>query len=163
MALELLGPVAREAVEEVLPRARPQEEDVRPDAARAGLARPADDLGELLGPIRDPGEDRRHPDRRAHAGFHEPLQRAEPLTWRRGAGLRLPPDLLVERRNRERDGDLGAPSRLDEHVDVADDHRAAGDDAERVRRVRQRLETRASQSVAALGRLVRIGRRADRD
>src|SRR5579862_1259934 len=46
-----LRPVAREAFEEVLARARLQVEDVRPDAAGAGLARGADDLGELLGSV----------------------------------------------------------------------------------------------------------------
>src|SRR5204863_94760 len=48
-------------------------------------------------------------------------------------------------------------------VEVTDDHRAARDDRERVVRVTQRLEARARELVAALGRLVRISRGAERD
>src|SRR4051812_31525761 len=51
--VELLGPLAGELLEEVLAGPRPEEEDVRPDAARTGLAGCTDDLGELLGPVRD--------------------------------------------------------------------------------------------------------------
>src|SRR5437762_1211208 len=60
VALELLGPVAREALEEVLARARAQEEDVAPEMRRARLARGAHDLRELLGPVGDARQDRRH-------------------------------------------------------------------------------------------------------
>ena len=91
------------------------------------------------------------------------LERLEAPARRRGAGLGAPPDLLVERRHREDDADLGPRRRLDEDVEVADDHRAARDQAERVRRVAERLEAAAGQPVAALGRLVRVGRGADRD
>jgi hypothetical protein len=54
-------------------------------------------------------------------------------------------------------------ARLGEHVDVAHDERPARDDRERTFRVRERLDARARQAIAALRRLVRIGRRADRD
>ena len=54
VALELLGPVQREVLEEVLPRSGLQEEQVRPDPAGTGLAGRANDLGELLDPIADP-------------------------------------------------------------------------------------------------------------
>jgi hypothetical protein len=57
VALELLGPVQREVLEEVLPRSGLQEEQVRPDPAGTGLAGRANDLGELLGPIADPRQD----------------------------------------------------------------------------------------------------------
>ena len=53
--------------------------------------------------------------------------------------------------------------RLLEHVDVAHDQRAARDHRERRRRAPEHLEARARQPVAALGRLVRVGRGADRD
>ena len=59
--------------------------------------------------------------------------------------------------------DVGTARGLGEHVDVADDHRAAGDDAERVAGRRERLEAAARQAVAALRRLVRIRRGADHD
>ena len=52
---------------------------------------------------------------------------------------------------------------LGEHVDVAHDHRPARDDRERVRGVAKHLEAAPREAVAALGRLVRIGRGADRD
>ena len=57
--------------------------------------------------------------------------------WRGGAvpGSVLPPDLLVERRHRERDRDLGPARGLGEDVDVAHDHRPARDQPERVRGV----------------------------
>ena len=54
-------------------------------------------------------------------------------------------------------------SRLREHVDVADDQRPAGDDAERARRLTQGLDAAARQPVAALGGLVWVGGRPDRD
>ena len=91
------------------------------------------------------------------------LMRAQPLARVRGRRLALAPDVVVERRDRERDRDVRAARRLLEHVDVADDHRPARDDRERVRRGREDLEARARQPVAALGRLVRVGRGADDD
>ena len=69
----------------------------------------------------------------------------------------------VERRHRERHRHVGALRRLDEHVDVAHDQRAARDQRERVRGLGEHLEAGARQAVAALGRLVRVGRGADRD
>ena len=57
IVVELLRVVARKRLEEVLPRARPQEEEVRPDAGRARLACRLDDLAELFGPVGDTGED----------------------------------------------------------------------------------------------------------
>ena len=50
-----------------------------------------------------------------------------------------------------------------EHVEVADDHRAARDDRERVRGVGRAPRCTRASAVAALRRLVRIGRRADHD
>ena len=73
------------------------------------------------------------------------------------------PHVLVDGRDGERHRDRRALGRLDEHVEVADDHRPARDDRQRVRRVAQHLEARACQLVAAFGRLVGIGCGADRD
>ena len=103
VARQLLGPVAREVLEEVLARPGPEEEQVRPDAGRSGLARGAHDLRELLRPVGEPGEDRRHADARVDSGVDELADRAQTLARVRGRRLGLPPDVLVERRDRERD------------------------------------------------------------
>ena len=127
------------------------------------LARSADDVGELLRAVGDARQDRCEPDRGAHAGVDESCERAQALTRRRGAGLCPPPYLEVDGRHGERDRHLGAARRLGEHVDVAHDQRPARDDRERVARGGERLEAGARQPVVALGRLVGIGGRADRD
>ena len=80
-----------------------------------------------------------------------------------GRRLGLAPDVFVEGRDRERDRDARAARSLGEHVDVADDHRAARDDAERGARLGEGLDARAGEAVAALCRLVRVGGGADRD
>ena len=54
VVVQLLGVVARERFEEVLSGTGPEEEQVRPDSARARLASRADDLLELLGAVGDP-------------------------------------------------------------------------------------------------------------
>ena len=59
--------------------------------------------------------------------------------------------------------DLGPPRRLLQDVDVAHDQRPARDQAERRPRPSEHLDARAREPVAALGRLVRVGRGADRD
>src|SRR5262249_12492948 len=46
---------------------------------------------------------------------------------------------------------------------VPDDQRPPGDDRERARRFREGLDAGTRQAITALRRLVRIGRRADRD
>ena len=75
----LLGPVAGERIEEVLARARAGGGGRSP---RCGAPRPAraacDRLGELLGPVREPGQDRRDRDVRADAGVDEPADDLEP-------------------------------------------------------------------------------------
>src|SRR6185437_562900 len=73
------------------------------------------------------------------------------------------PDLLVQRGHREHDTDLGARGGICEDVEVANDHRAARDQAERVGRVAKRLEAPTRELVAPFRGLVRVGGRADRD
>ena len=160
---EQLGPVPVERGEEVLARSRPQVEEVRPDPGRSRRARLAHDLGEQLGPVAQPRQDRRHPDPRVDPGLHEPRERAEPLARRRRSRLGAAPDLVVERRDGEGDRDVGAAGRLGEHVDVAHDQRPPRDDRERARCLREGLDAGAREAVAALRRLVRIGRCSDRD
>src|ERR671931_359337 len=117
----------------------------------------SDREGELLG-------DHRRLGLQAHAAAVADAvlrcQRVDPLAQR--LRLRLAPDVLVERRDRERDRDVRPARGLDEHVDVADDHRPARDDAERVVGLGERLEAAPRQLVVALRRLVRVRRRADR-
>src|SRR5918995_3142370 len=105
---ELLGPVLGEVREEVLARSGSQEEQVGPDAGRARVTRRAHDLPQLLGPVGDAGQDRRHPDARVDARLDKRLDRPQPLAWVSGRGLRSLPDLVVQRRDRERHGDRGA-------------------------------------------------------
>jgi hypothetical protein len=147
----------------VLARPRSQEEHVRPDSAGTGRTRGAHDRIELLRRVRDPGQDRRHPDRGADAGVDELRERPQPLGRRRRRRLRAPPHVEIDGRNRERHRHRHPSSRFGEDVQVADDHRPARDDRERRLRLRQHLEARARQAVAAFRRLVRVGGRADRD
>ena len=160
---EQLRPVAPEALEEVLARSGLKVEDVRPDAACAGLAGGAHDLGELLGPVGDAGEDRRHPHRRPDPRADELLEGTQALPWRGGSGLGEPPDLDVESRHREGDRDLGAASGVGEHVEVPDDHRPAGDEPERVCRLGEHLDAGPGEPEAPLGGLIGVGGRTDRD
>src|ERR1051326_5214185 len=50
---QLLGPILGQVLEEMLPRARSEEEQIRPDAGRSGLTGGADDLAQLLGAVGD--------------------------------------------------------------------------------------------------------------
>src|SRR5205085_4356900 len=84
--------------------------------------------------------------------------------WRGcGAWLGPPPDVLVERRDAEGDVETGAPGEIGKHVDVANDHRTAGDDSRRVGVVGERLQAGAGQTVGALGGLVGVGGGPDDD
>jgi len=56
VALELLRPVAREVLEEVLARPRLEVEPLRPDPCGAGLTRGAYDVGEELGLVGESGQ-----------------------------------------------------------------------------------------------------------
>src|SRR5207247_9700068 len=89
-------------LEEMLPGTGPKEEEVGPDPGGAHLSGRPDDLPQLLGPVGDAGQDRRHADARLHAGVNERLHRLEPLAWMRGRWLCPLPHVVVERRDRER-------------------------------------------------------------
>src|SRR3954453_15498663 len=103
-----LGPVALERGEEVFARPRPQIEEVRPDPGRARRARLADHVGEQFGAVAKPAQDRRHSDPRVDPCLHEPREGAEALARGCRAWLGPKPDLVVERRDGERDRDVGA-------------------------------------------------------
>src|SRR5580765_2964651 len=89
---QLLGPVTRQVFEEVLARSGPQVEQVRPDPGGARGARGSHDLGELLGPVGEPGKDRRHANAGVDPRVDELAERAQTLAWMRGRRLGVPPD-----------------------------------------------------------------------
>ena len=158
-----LGPVAGEAREEMLTRPGAEVEQVRPHAAGACVACRLDDARELARVVGEARQDRRQADAGTHPGLNELAQGPETLTRRRGAGLRRAPDVIVDRRDRERHRDVRAERRLDEHVHVTDDQRSARDDRERLTEVAQDLDACAREPVAALCRLVGIRGSPDRD
>jgi hypothetical protein len=88
----------------------------------------------------------------------EPAHCLEPAGRRRSAGLGRPPNLLVERRDREEHLRTSPSSRLLQEVDVAHDERAAGDDRERRPRRVQLDETCPREPEPAFGGLIRIRR-----
>src|SRR5438445_469812 len=163
VALQLLGPVAGEVRQKVLAGAGLQIEEVRPYARRAGLSGGTYHLGQLLGPVGEAGEDRRHTDAGLDPRVDQALERPKALAGRRCARLGPAPDLGIERRDREADRDVCAACGLLEDVEVADDHRPAGDQGKGIARLGERLQAGTGEPVAPLGRLVRVGRRAYRD
>src|SRR5439155_15631889 len=84
---------------------------------------------------------------------------AQPLAGVRRARFRLAPDVVVQRGDAEGDVELGPPREAGEHVDVADDHRPAGDHRGRIREVVEGLEALPGQAVPTFGGLVGIGGR----
>ena len=162
--LELLRPVPGERLEEVLARAGTQVEQVRPDARGAGLARGPDDLGELLGPVGEPGKDRRHADARLDAGVDERRQSAR-RRWRGGAV----PGSVVRQTSASSVGTENVTETVARRAASASTSTSRTISGPRVmiengcRRPAEHLDARPRQPVSALGRLVRIGRGADRD
>ena len=164
VALDLLGPVARERFEEVLADTRPQVDDTRPDR----LARPLRGLRgrrpRAARRVREPGQDRRHADADLDPCVGERADRP-----RGGSSVAPCPARSSARRARPGWGGRRtrspAPPRRQrrEHVEVADDERTAGDDRERRSRRGQLDEARTGQPEPPLGGLVRIGRGAERD
>ena len=102
----------------MLSRARLQVEKIRPDPARPGLARGAHDLRELLGPVGEPGQDRRHRHRDVDARRGETPDHLQPL---RGGAV---PGSVVRQTSSSRVGierltETGARgAALLQHVDV---------------------------------------------
>ena len=133
-----------------------------PDMVRARLARGLDGLGELLRPVGETGEDGCDGDVRPDAGIDQPAHDLEPLAGWCRSRLRRAPDAVVERRDGNVDGDLRAPSGLLEHVDISPHEGAASDDRGGGAGLRELDDARAGEPVAPFGRLVRIGRGADR-
>ncbi len=163
VALDLLGPVACERLEEVLPDAGTEVDGARPDRARARVARGADDSLELLLAIREAGKDRRHPHADVDPGVGECAYRAQPARGRRRSWLGRSPDALVECGEGEVDAHLDFTGSCGEELGVADDERPAGHDRERCGRSDEFLETRSCESESALRGLIRIGRGAECD
>src|SRR5581483_2257928 len=84
---EQFRPVALEAAQEVLARPRPQVEEVRPDPARARLARGRDDTLDGARLVGEAWKERRHPDRRPYPGLDERRERPQALPRRGGPRL----------------------------------------------------------------------------
>src|SRR5713226_5592722 len=158
-----LRPVALEHGHEVLSGAWAQVQHAGPDAGGPCFACRFDHRLDLLRPVGQTGQDRRHADARLDACGDELLDRSQALLRWRCAGLGLPPDVHVYRRDAEGHAQVGALGELGQDVDVADDHRAARDEARRVAEITQRLEALPRELEAALCRLIWIGRRTDDD
>ena len=160
---EELGPVARQALEEVLARARAEVEEVRPDAAGAGLARGRDDARELLGWSERPGRSGAMP-----TEARTPASTSTFSARSRCRGGAVPGSVGRQ---------TSSSSVGTENVTETSARRAASTSTSTSRTIsgprvmiengfaaaREHLEAGAGQPVAALGRLVRVGRRADRD
>ena len=102
-------------------------------------------------------EDRRHQHAARDAGLVELRHGPQPLLRVRRAGLGGPPDVLVERADREVHPHVGARRRLRQQVEVAQDERRLGEDRERVAGLGEHLDDAAGQPVLALAPLVRVG------
>ena len=87
--------------------ARPQVQRDPVDEGRPRLLGDRDDLVDLLGRVVDPRHQRGDQDARGDAGLVQLRHRLEPLARMRGVRLGLAPGLLVQRRHREVDADLG--------------------------------------------------------
>src|SRR6266542_1652786 len=88
---QFFRPFVREALEEVLTCSGFEEEEIRPDAGRAGRPRGADDLRELGWAIRYARQDRGHADTCGDSRLHELATRSPPLAGLRSRGPPLPP------------------------------------------------------------------------
>ena len=129
---------------------------------RARLPCGGEDGREVAGRIGQARQDRSERDARGDAGIGQDSDGAESLAGRGDTRLEAGGHPVVHRRDADADGDGRAPGGFGEHVDVADDERPAGDDREGRASLREGLDAAAGQPIAALGRLVRIGGRADR-
>src|SRR5207244_3944884 len=87
--------------------------------------------------------------------------RAQSLSRVSCARLRLAPDVVVDGRDAEGDVELRPPRETRQDIDVAHDHRAAGDHRRRVRKIAESLQALAREPVPAFGWLVGVCRRAD--
>ena len=138
-------------------------DDRGPRRARARSPRCTHDLGQPARIVGEPGQDRRDADADVDSRFGQAAHGFEPaVRWRR-AGLRRPPYVFVERRNREEDLHAHTCCRLLQYVEVPDDERPAGHDRERRPGARELVEACAREPEPALRRLVRVGRGAESD
>src|SRR6185503_15438337 len=124
-------PLALEHLEEVLARAWTQIQNVRPGVRRSRLARRSEDRGEVAWRIGQAGEHRCEGHSRGDARLGEGAYGPQTLPRRRDAGLQPAAEGRVERRDADADPDVRASRGIGEHVNVADDERPAGDQADR--------------------------------
>ena len=111
----------------------------------------------------DRRNDRRHHHRGRNAGRRQLPQRLETAARRRRARLHGARELGIERRHRQRDLDQVALGEPRQDVEIAQDQRRLGDDADRMAGALQHFEDAAHHLIFALDRLIRIGVGADRD
>ncbi len=107
--------------------------------------------------------DRRHQHAGVDPGIDELAHGTQPLERVGRAGLEPAPAFLVDRRHAEIDAALGSCTEIGEHVPVAQNHRALGDNADRRGGFGEALDRAAGEPIRALDRLVRIGGGAERD
>ncbi len=89
--------------------------------------------------------------------------RAQALKRMRRAGLERAPRVFVHGRHAHVHGAARRCRQSRQHVAVAHDHRSLGDEPHRRPCARQRFDRLPREPVVALDRLVRVGRRAQRD
>ena len=121
-----------------------------------------DDRLDLLGRVVDARHQRRDQDAGADPALLELRHRLEPRPRARRVRLGLAPDLLVESRHREVDGDIDLLRHPLVEVDVAQRKRRLGQHRDRRPRLLQRLDDLRHEPVAPLDPLVRIGVGPDR-
>ena len=108
-------------------------------------------------------DDRRHVDTHWDAGARQLLDRLEPPVGGRGAGLERAGEFRVERGDRDVDPHELVAGELLQQVEVAQDARRLGDDAEGMARLGQHLDDAAGDPQPALERLIGVGVGAERE
>ena len=164
VAISQLGIVLLQDREKPVPDPGIQAQWARGNETGSGPARRREQGIQAGQGIGDPGQDRCDDQSGIDPRRCQSFQRAQANGRHRGACLDAANQRGVQRHERDMDFQIVAALDLDEHVDVARDERALGDDADRQSfTLRQSLEHGPRDPKAPLGRLVRIGGGADHD
>ncbi len=146
------------------PRRRTQSQRTGVHVRRAALGHGLHESLERLRRVGDRGQHRHHVDARLDVRRAQARERAQARVGRGSARLESAREIAVERDQREVDRQPRDARDARQQVDVARDERTLGDDADgQPRMLGQHLEHRPRDAIATLGRLKRIGRRADDD
>jgi ATP-dependent Clp protease ATP-binding subunit ClpA len=154
---------ALDELQEVRSRSVLQVHHVAADEACAVVGDRLDGAFELAPRGGEARDDRRHQHARVDSGVGQLADRAQPLQRMGRSRLERAPRVLVDGGNAHVDGAPGGRSLILQDVGVAHDHRSLGDQTEGRVSLRQRLDRSPREFVVALDRLVRIGRRTERD